>query len=172
MSNRAIIDTIVKSCARELFALHDTDLTIAAEVHEPHEYVTVIGFYGEAMRGALGLGIDRRIVVRMLEQYADSTKFPVSAEDFVAETANQLLGRVKNRLLTYGVEFGIALPMVLRGIEVHLAKSTSEVWPYRFASSGGAVTGWFDARIEAGLELERYDGPVDTVACEGEVTMF
>jgi hypothetical protein len=62
--------------------------------------------------------------------------------------------------------------MVLRGIEVHLAKSTSEVWPYRFASPEGAITVWFDARIEAGLVLGRYDGPLDTVACEGEVTMF
>ena len=172
MPNRDIIDTIVTSCARELFALHDTELTIAAQVHEPHDYVIVIGFYGEAMRGALGLGIDRRIVVRMLEQYSEATKFPVSADDFVAETANQLLGRVKNRLLGYGVDFGIALPMVLRGIEVHLAKSTAEIWPYRFASSEGAVTVWFDARIEPGVLLELSEGPHDTIACEGEVTMF
>ncbi len=172
MTNRAIIDTIVASCAKELFALHDTELTAADEVREPHEYVTVIGFYGEAMRGALGLGIDRRIVLRMLEQYASASHFAVSAEDFVGETANQLLGRVKNRLLAYGVEFGIALPMVLRGIEVHLAKSTSEVWPYRFASPQGAITVWFDARIEPGLVLARTEGRADTVACEGEVTMF
>jgi CheY-specific phosphatase CheX len=172
MTNRDIIDTIVTSCARELFALHDTQLTAAAEVHEPHDYVTVIGFYGESMRGALGLGIDRRIVVRMLEQYADVTHFPVGAEDFVGEAANQLLGRVKNRLLRYGVEFGIALPMVLRGIEVQLAKSASEVWPYRFSTSEGAITVWFDARIEAGLVLEHVEGSDDIVAREGELTMF
>ena len=172
MPNRDIIDTIVTSCARELFALHDTELLPAAKVHEPHDYVTVIGFYGEAMRGALGLGIDRRIVMRMLEQYGESTKLPVSAEDFVAETANQLLGRVKNRLLGYGVDFGIALPMVLRGIEVQLARSTSEIWPYHFSSSSeGAVTVWFDARIGEGVELQRHEG-TDTIACEGEVTMF
>lgn len=173
MPNRNIIDTIVTSCARELFALHDTDLLPATKVQEPHDYVTVIGFYGQSMRGALGLGIDRRIVVRMLEQYSEATKLPVGADDFVAETANQLLGRVKNRLLGYGVDFGIALPMVLRGIEVQLAQSTSEVWPYHFASSSseGAVTVWFDARIEAGVELQRHEG-VDTIACEGEVTMF
>lgn len=172
MNNRDIIDTIVTGCARELFALHDTELTAAEEVHEPHDYVTVIGFYGESMRGALGLGIDRRIVTRILEQYADTNHFPVGAEDFVGETANQLVGRVKNRLLAYGVEFGIALPMVLRGIEVHLAKSTSEVWPYRFSSTEGAITVWFDARIEPGVVLEHSEGSTDTIACEGEVTMF
>ena len=173
MPNRDIIDTIVTSCARELFALHDTDLSPAEKVHEPHDYVTVIGFYGESMRGALGLGIDRRIVGRMLEQYGEETKLPVSADDFVAETANQLLGRVKNRLLGFGVDFGIALPMVLRGIEVQLAKSPAEIWPYHFASasSEGAVTVWFDARIEAGVVLERDEG-ADPIACEGEVTMF
>ena len=172
MTNRDIIDSIVTSCARELFALHDTELTAAEEVHEPHDYVTVIGFYGASMRGALGLGVDRRIVVRMLEQqYADASHFPVGAEDFVAETANQLLGRVKNRLLGYGVEFGIALPMVLRGVEVHLAKSTSEVWPYRFASSEGSITVWFDARMEPSLALKAVEGGGD-IAREGELTMF
>jgi chemotaxis protein CheX len=172
MTNRDIIDGIVETCTRELFALHDTELHPASESHEPHDYVTVIGFYGDGMRGALGLGIDRRIIVRMLEQYADSAAIPVSAEDFVGETANQLLGRVKNQLLMYGLDFGIALPMVLRGIEVHLAKSATEVWPYHFAAHDGSITVWFDARMEPGLVLERVESADDMVAREGEVTMF
>ncbi|CAN5896723.1 hypothetical protein BH11MYX4_BH11MYX4_50180 [soil metagenome] len=172
MTNRHIIDAIVTSCTRELFSLHDTELKRSADAHEPHDYVTVIGFYGDGMRGALGLGIDRRLIVRMLEQYADSVSPPVGAEDFVGETANQLLGRVKNQLLAYGVDFGIALPMVLRGIEVHLAKSATEVWPYHFAAPDGSVTVWFDARIEPGLVLERVATPDDVVAREGELTMF
>ena len=172
MTNRDIIDEIVTGCAEELFALHGTVLRRATERIDPHEYVAVIGFHGDAMRGALGVGLDKRVVALMVARAGEDGERDVAVEDCIAEATNQLLGRVKNKLLDYGVALGVALPMVLRGIEVHLSPSSPDVQQYRFSCPEGGLSVWFDARIDAGVVLERRDDLELVGAREGELTMF
>ena len=172
IANKNIIDEIIRECAVELFSQQGTELASGAESLDPHDYVAVIGFYGDSMRGALGIGLDRAIVAQILESAGAASSARGMLEDWVGEAANQLLGRVKNRLLGYGVTLGLALPMVLRGVEVHLVKATSEIWQYRFACAQGGMTIWFDARIDDGIVLERQSGPDQMVASEGALTLF
>lgn len=171
-TNKTIIDEIIRSCALDLFARQGTDLAGGAESLDPHDYVAVIGFYGDSLRGALGIGLDRGLAASMLEASGPVSPDRGILEDWVGEAANQLLGRVKNRLLGYGVTLGLALPMVLRGVEVHLVKSTSEIWHYRFASAQGGLTIWFDARIDDGVVLQRRSNAEQLVASEGGLTLF
>lgn len=172
IANKNIIDEIIRECAVELFTQQGTDLATGAESLDPHDYVAVIGFYGDSMRGALGIGLDRAIVAQMLQSAGAAGSGRGMLEDWVGEAANQLLGRVKNRLLGYGVTLGLALPMVLRGVEVHLVKATSEIWQYRFACAQGGMTIWFDARIDDGIVLERQSDPDQMAASEGGLTLF
>lgn len=171
-ANKTIIDGIIRSCALELFAQQGTALVHGPEALDPHDYVAVIGFYGDSMRGALGVGLDRGVAARMLESVGSVDPPRGMLEDWVGEAANQLLGRVKNRLLGYGVTLGLALPMVLRGVEVHLVKPTAEIWHYRFACSEGGLTVWFDARIDEGVVLQPRAGTEQLVASEGALTLF
>lgn len=170
MNHRAIIDDIVVTCAHELFAQYDTALEPVASPLDPHEYVAVIAFYGDSIRGSLGIGLDRDLVARMLPGEATSDHRII--EDCTGETANQLLGRVKNKLLGYGVALGIALPIVLRGVEVQVLNAKAEVWPYRFATAGGGLTVWFDGHIDPNIELAQQADGESLASCEGELTMF
>ncbi len=171
MTTREIIDEIVTACALELFGPHDTEVARGDKRLDPHEYVSVIGFYGSSMHGALGLGDDRGVIGLMMNGPTGDFCQRSLAEDWVGETANQLLGRIKNKLLAYDVTVGLGVPMVLRGVEVHLATSTSDVWHYRFVCPQGGLTVWFDCRMDEALVLERSEAP-DLVAREGELTMF
>lgn len=171
-ANKTIIDATIRDCVLDLFAQQGTTLAVRSESFDPHDYVAVIGFYGDSMRGALGIGLDRGVACRMLAA-SGQVEPPLSIlEDWVGEAANQLLGRVKNRLLGYGVTLGLALPMVLRGVEVHLVKSTCEIWQYRFVCAHGGLTIWFDARIDEGVVLQRRSHPEQLAACEGGLTLF
>lgn len=171
-ANKKIIDEIVGECVADLFVHQSAELAAVAESFDPHDYVAVIGFYGDSMRGALGVGLDRAVASRMLEPSDASIAARNILEDWVGEVANQLLGRVKNRLLGYGVTLGLALPMVLRGVEVHLVKATPDIWQYRFGCADGGMTIWFDARIDDGVVLERLLDPEEVAASEGGLTMF
>jgi CheY-specific phosphatase CheX len=169
MKNRFIIDDIVCSSARELFEEHDTHLEAIHEILEPHDYVAVIGFNGGSMRGAIGVGLDHALALRLLGSPDVDRRL---VEDCTGEAANQLLGRVKNKLLTYGVVLGIALPILLRGVELRIEKREADVWAYRFAASGGGLTVWFDGHIEADFVLEQSHDEERLACSEGEITLF
>jgi len=172
MSTRETIDEIVNTCVLELFGPHGTEIARGDKRFDPHEYVSVIGFYGSSMHGALGLGVDRGVISLMMDGPGRDVHQRSLAEDWVGESANQVLGRIKNKLLAYDVTVGLGVPMVLRGVEVHLAKSTSDVWHYRFVCPQGGLTVWFDCRMDEALVLERREDLGDLVAREGELTMF
>jgi CheY-specific phosphatase CheX len=169
MNNRLIIDEIVCACAYELFEQYETPLKRDDRELDPHDYAAVIGFYGSSIRGAVGIGLDRTLVAQMFDAQGNS---PHLVEDCIGEAANQLLGRMKNKLIAYGVTLGSALPMVLRGLEVHIVKSATDVWPYRFTSRAGGLTVWFDAYMDPGFVLELQGDPDLLASREGELTLF
>jgi CheY-specific phosphatase CheX len=172
-SNKDLIDEMVTASTLELFASMGIDLESAAEVDRPGEFVAVIGFSGESVRGAVGLALRGDLVANALRRSGADAAVRGACDDFVAELANQLLGRVKNKMLRYGTELALALPMVLRGIELRLVGAGGEnVWAYCFSSTDGGVSVWFDARFDQSFQLELQDNPELEGAPEGEMMMF
>ncbi|MET0386533.1 MAG: chemotaxis protein CheX [Polyangiales bacterium] len=165
-------DEVIEACVNEACLGLFTDYSLplvriqgeALQQMEPLLYCGVVGFSGDQLRGAVLLATSREPLGRT------SPSSDSSLREWIAELANQLLGRIKNRLLPRGVTIHLSTPIVLRG--AHIAPvSRSELVPYAFSCDGGNVCVWFDSEIAPGVDLTQV---VDTegLAAEGTSTLF
>jgi CheY-specific phosphatase CheX len=165
---KATFDAILTTATVELFA--SSGVTIAPSPNAPTlDRVAVIGFGGGGLRGSLGLGVSNEV----LEKLALPGREPGARlhDDWLAEMSNQLLGRVKNRLLRRGVTIAIALPMVLRGLRVEIVGAGKELWSYPFDSSEGSICVWLDVLADPEFTLASSDEGHD-IPSEGELILF
>ena len=153
-----IVDEIVRESVESLFGTQGVTL-IPADETGLFKVVAVVGFAGARVRGSLGLG-----ATGLPEMHVN----PADVEDWIAEMANQLLGRIGNRFAARGVEVELAVPMVLRGVELRVERS-SVLLTYPFQTGGGELCAWIDVRPFERLELSAHEAlPIS----EGEVCLF
>src|SRR5882672_12028151 len=77
-------------------------------------YVSILSASGEGIRLSSMLKIDRGLVIRMHPLGPANISAP-DLEDWCLELNNQLVGRVKNKLLGYGRVVLVGLPVLLTG---------------------------------------------------------
>ena len=124
----------------------------------------VIGFTGRQIAGTLVVGATKEPI--------DASRPPDSTcRDWIAELANQLLGGVKNRVLSHGIEFYAVPPTVVSG--AHLAPVTSETnfEPVTFSCAGGIVCLWIEIEV-ADPYLLSPATDASEIPSEGEVLLF
>jgi len=124
---------------------------------------SVIGFTGPALRGTCILAATELPI-------SHSNPVPGSLRNWMAELANQLVGRIKNQLLTRGAEVYVTTPVVMKG--EHLAPLPRFVLkPMAFdADRGGTVLLWVE--VEADPNFRFSSSPPDPPASEGETLLF
>jgi len=90
--------------------------------------------------------------------------------DWHREIANQLMGRIKNRLLKFQLLLNPRLPSALSGaaLELHRKRSASEIL-YRFRALRGDILVVVDAPLDRAILA--YSGGMQ-VAREGELILF
>jgi hypothetical protein len=168
-NNDPIIESAVSECCLALFEdyalpLRRCDVSEAPGA-EPLLFCGVVGFSGEQMRGTLLLATSREPLGRT------SPSNDASLREWIAELANQLLGRIKNKLLSRGVTLHLSTPIVLRG--EHIAPvGKVELTPCMFACEGGIVCVWFDSELAAGVDLSQEVAPPEGVVGEGTSMLF
>lgn len=123
----------------------------------------VIGFTGDDIRGSLMLACSRE----PLELAHRGEE--VAMRDWLGELTNQLLGRVKNRLLTFGTVIHCSTPVVLSGERI--APIESQPLGHLFTADGGVVSVWFDTEVRPGFVLTPIDD-VSEIGVEGETLLF
>ncbi len=163
MDHREVFDTIVRECTTELFSGEGLPLELDGTQH-PLDCVAVMGFWGQNVRAALGLGVTGAL----LERRGASVDL---REDWLGELTNQLAGRIKNRLLRYDVVVNLALPMVLRGVSVQIARA-KDVWVWSFRGPQEGVSVWLDARFDESFALVPRNDPGSQSAAEGDLVLF
>ncbi len=165
--NDSILHELVEEAVMKVFDAYDAPLTASIEAHPGHEVVSVIGYAADEVRGGLALGISKALAERTMPT-ADTPLY-----DWVGELANQILGRVRNKMLAYKVDLQIATPVVLHGLGVQVAPPgeglAKDVVCYR--SGDDILQVLLEARFEEGFEMPEQaeeDGVVD----EGEMLLF
>jgi hypothetical protein len=104
-----------------------------------------IGFVGESLRATCLLGADQQL----LQASGRSENQP---RDWIAELSNQLMGRIKLRLLGCGVNVKLTTPLALSGIKLRpLPRITHP--PLAFNSAFGPVVVWLEIESEPGFVL-------------------
>lgn len=128
-----------------------------------------IGFTGEFVRGALAIAIDEELAVA-LDPLAGQRKSDRGSLDWIGELANQMLGRVKNKLLSYNVEIGLSTPIVIEGAKLRMFGIVSKGMELSFQSGDHFADVWWDAEVDPVLVLSKEDAP--DVQLEGEMLLF
>ncbi len=145
------------------------------DLDEPADgFVAVIGFSGDTMKGALGVTAPPH-AVRATHPLAVGDE-PLTNDqiyDWLAELSNQLLGRIKGELMSYGVTLWLASPVVLRGVSVRIVPRPQEsVHKYTFHGHSGDFCVWIDYQYSASLELREVPEAEREHCTAGEMLLF
>jgi hypothetical protein len=126
--------------------------------------LSVIGFSGRGIGGSLVLGSTGEPLRR-------SNPSQSTDRDWIAELANQLLGRIKNRVMRSGIEFYAMPPSVVSGHHLVPVTSQPDFRPWLFATRGGIVCLWIEVSAGPELELDQRLLAAD-IPNEGDILLF
>lgn len=168
-SHNAPLDALVSECCEELFAAYGLGLAPASLEFPPKDsllFCSVMGFGGRQLRGALVLCSTKEPLDSTGEGHA------TSPTDWICELSNQLMGRIKNRLLSVGAEVLLATPTAVSGRNVAVASSKPGA-KQTFEAAGGVVGVWMECEYLDGFELPTTpSGNMEAALPEGEALLF
>jgi CheY-specific phosphatase CheX len=128
--------------------------------------VSVVGFAGREISGSLVLGASSEPLLR-----SNPTQAP--QRDWIGELANQLLGRVKNKIARHGIEIYAVPPSVVSGEHLAPVTSVGDFAPLVFSTPGGGIVClWIDLAVAPELRLaDLLVGGIE-IPNEGDVILF
>lgn len=157
------IQALAGAACVELMQAYGVALTPTTGWGESDEvmFSGVMGFVGESVRGTCLLAAPQAAVQSAAPKDA-------GARDWVGELANQLVGRLKAKLMARGATIALSTPVVLRGVKLSPLPRT-DVEPVVFDSPSGKVLVWLEVEIEDEFKLGEERA---LKASEGELLVF
>jgi CheY-specific phosphatase CheX len=158
------IQSLAGAACIELMRAYGVELSPEAEGWAETDEVVfsgVMGFVGETVRGTCLFAAPQTTILAAA---------PASAvlRDWVGELSNQLVGRLKSKLMARGATIGLSTPVVLCGVRLSPLPRTG-VDPVVFRSTSGRVLVWLEVEVEASFKLGEERA---LKANEGELLMF
>lgn len=132
-----------------------------------------VGFTSPNLRGSLTMTADHSFVSSSRPPELRSiTPSDRDVSDWMAELGNQLLGRIKNRLVGHGVVIELGTPAVLFGVEIQRQLGRGPVACERFVrSADGKLLIHIDANISEHFQILEA-GEAEEAMPEGEMALF
>lgn len=157
------IQALAGAACVELLHAYGVELTPSEAWVESEElmFSGVMGFVGDSVRGTCLLAAPQSTVEAAAPKQA-------GARDWVGELANQLVGRLKAKLMARGATIALSTPVVLRGVKLSPLPRT-DVDPVVFDSPTGKVLVWLEVEIEDDFQLGQERA---LTASEGELLVF
>ncbi|MDH5674949.1 MAG: chemotaxis protein CheX [Myxococcales bacterium] len=126
-----------------------------------------IGFAGKGLRGSLVIALPQELAARLSPMPSAGQGFNVA--DWVGELSNQLLGRLKNKLVGLGVELWSGTPAVVEGQRLRLIASRGDTVQHSISCFGHQLCVFLEADVEAGFSLRPGE---ESGAAEGDTILF
>jgi hypothetical protein len=140
---------IASEACTELFGAYGLEINSSSTLDRSGDellFCGVMGFVGRTVRGICLLGATRP----PLEQCCPADD---NLRDWMGELTNQLVGRIKNKLLARGVEIALTSPVVLKG--EHIAPVPRRALnPEVFSPESGNVLLWVEIETAPDFLLE------------------
>jgi CheY-specific phosphatase CheX len=157
------IQALAGAACNELMQAYGVQLKSSLGWGESDEvmFSGVMGFVGDKVRGTCLLAAPQGTVEAAAPKDA-------GARDWVGELANQLVGRLKAKLMARGATIALSTPVVLRGVKLSPLPRT-DVEPVVFESTAGKVLVWLEVEIDDGFQLGEERA---LKASEGELLVF
>jgi hypothetical protein len=156
---------LAANACEELFRAYGVELTATGDrwqLSDEPVLSGVMGFVGLHLRGTCLLaGADGPLAATCPE--GGRTR------DWIGELTNQLVGRLKTKLLTRGVEVALTTPIILSGARLQPVPR-GPLLPTVFSSNSGFVLVWVESEAVGGLKLGS-ENPQPQRG-EGDILMF
>jgi CheY-specific phosphatase CheX len=160
---RALVQQIAERACTQLFEAYGVKLKRVDPSASPILPVCLsglVGFSGPGIRGASILAASESPIAR-------SNPVDGSLADWIAELANQLVGRIKNQLLLNGADVYATTPIVLPGDHIAPMRRL-DITPLVFSADEGSVFVWIELETQPEFQL----GMPCEVINEGEAVLF
>jgi hypothetical protein len=167
----AHVDRLIQQATLVVFESYGVtlqpDTTPFAATLRRIQLLSMIGFSSPLLSGSLLLALPHSLVEQALPAPG------ASLADWSGELANQVLGRLKNRLLNQ-VVIHVSLPAVVAGESLQLPASLRQITRYfAFTSAWGNMFIRLDMEVKPGLELtNETDLDSEASIAEGELLLF
>lgn len=164
---QTLAQEVLEDSVLKLFEANGVDLATSSSVeqNDAEAMAGIIGFTGDEMRGTLVLTCYGSLVAEG-DGRADK-------RDWIGEMSNQLIGRIKNKFLPYGITIWISTPVALRGFKLELISDNAEAAvKSAFSCPGGGAVAFFDAELADGFELQEATEELEEQQLEGELVLF
>jgi hypothetical protein len=168
---RAMLETMIQSATVDLF--HAAGIAVAplaanridCDAVSSQALMAMINFSGAGASGTIGLLVPSPV----FELVRQDPARPFSGMSWVQDSVNQLLGRLKARLLQFQMPLQMGLPMSMdnKGLQ-HLMKQ-GILAAYRFRTLRGEISVTLSGRID--YAKLNYSSTVTHVA-EGDIVIF
>lgn len=170
-----VIDMHVAACT-ELFEAYGFTRHLTRERSATAEkghatYASVLSASGEGIRLSSTLSLDRELLARTHpSQVSDVPEREI--EDWCRELNNQLVGRLKNKMLREGCALSTGLPVLVRGTDIVAVTSEDEDFrQYFFSSKYGNLAFTLAMLLAPDLTLETA-ADAEEVKAEGAMALF
>jgi hypothetical protein len=161
------MDAIVRECTIALFEAYGWPVAARESIAPPREVEVCLPFTSDRLSGRICLFGNAGTFQRSLSM-GGAVQSRAAIEDWIGELSNQLVGRMKNRLTSYGLVVSLGTPCPVgeqrpSGVDVERE--------YAFEGEGGSLCVRLELAGEDGLELEEVALPVETLD-EGDLLLF
>lgn len=169
---------VLTECGAKLFSENGLETAFSdGEAEGPFaggSIVAVLGYAGAAMKGSLVMQTSWDVARALTPEELGDGQTEDTLRDLMGELSNQLLGRLKNRLLPAGVVLSLATPTTACGSEVRLGGSTSGHTRWTgLVSDHGPILVRFDATFAPDFALGDLDAaPEEAPMTEGDLMFF
>ena len=160
------VGLLAVSACQELFGAYGVQLRPSQtswELWDEPVLSGVMGFVGGCLRGTCLLAGGEGPIHASCPQGG-------RVRDWIGELTNQLVGRVKAKLLSRGIEVALTTPIILSGARLQPVPRGA-LRPTVFDSATGSVLVWIEAEAGGKLELGCEPMPSSTEA-EGGILLF
>jgi hypothetical protein len=167
---QGVVDAAASDAAVELFRTYRVTIAPIASPSDPKDMVDLaalgtVRFTAPALTGMVALGASKGTLRR-------SNGRDTSDRDWVAELANQFVGRFKLKLLRAGFELWSMAPVTVSGRLLATAVSQPQFPPMSFQDSrGGSVSLWIEIEVIGALTITKPPAPGE-IPSEGDVILF
>ena len=176
---QAILEKLYFEAFDDQFERHGTTTGLIREaagktgVRAKPAYVSALGASGEGIAIMSMLKIDRDLLTR-LHPLGSADISELYLQDWCRELNNQIVGRLKNKLLCYGIEISLGLPVLLSGSGVTtIAAPNQTVSERSFESRDSLMTLALSTILDPDLEfLEQQSSADESALLEGSLSLF
>lgn len=174
MENVALVTSTLESSVIEFFMAYGAVCCKVDRTEEGPgpEMGSIVGFRGRGLRGGLAFVASPDFVARLLPVPKRAARAELQLRDWSSEIANQIVGRLKNKLSAHAIDFEIGTPVCFRGSSIRLSfLPEADGLTLDFRVGDDPVRVYLDCAV---APIENADGPAPPprIVTEGDVVLF